>query len=372
MIIYCRGKAIIEQNGTGQLFEIEPDLLDFEGVGGSERSMGPEYQYQALIEHEVLGELSWGLWEYPVGVENYKDTDVGEHRLVQDFDYGLEHEEEIDFEQQELDERATARAGFADLSEEEQIDTMVGWFNRMFEDPQKSTPYAIDKESPYNYEYIWGGPYDASEELQDEFAGIASDEAIERATEIVQDQDGIFEWAPSDNHPDMRRRDEETLAEQFDDEPTLENIRERLAEGPTLTIGTEEEVRARSELMALIDDFQPLFARASSEPMHGGMGHNQPPAECEIPANLSLTINNNISVIVAQAQSTEPDIEATTESVGILQAAWGELTDFVKMTKDQVKSLGSKALAGAIVTGLGALVWKGISWISVLLGIPLF
>lgn len=42
MVPYCRGKAIIEQNGTGQQFEIEPDLLDFDSVGGSERSMGPE------------------------------------------------------------------------------------------------------------------------------------------------------------------------------------------------------------------------------------------------------------------------------------------------------------------------------------------
>lgn len=372
MVPYCRGKAIIEQNGTGQQFEIEPDLLDFDSVGGSERSMGPEYQYQAVIDHEVLGELSWGLWEYPVGIENYNDTDVGAHRLVQDFDYGLDHEEEIDFEQQERDELAAARAGFDDLSEEEQIDTMVGWFNRKFEDPQQSTPYAMDKESPHNYEYIWGGPYDASEELQDEFAGIASDEAIERATEMVQDQDGILEWAPSSSHPDMRRRDEEALAEQFDDEPTLEDIRERLADRPSLTIGTEQEIRARSELLALLDDIQPLIARASSEPAHGGMGHNQPPVEFEIPPNLSLTINNNINVIVAQAQSAEPDVEAATESVGILQAARDELTDFIKMTKDQVKSLGSKALAGAIVTGLGALVWKGITWLSVLLGIPFF
>lgn len=154
MIIYCRGKAIIEHNRTGQRFEIEPDLLDFNSVGGSDRSMGPEYQYQAVIEHEVLGELSWELWEYPVGIENYKDTDVGEHRLIQDFDYGLEHEEEIDFEQQERDELAAARAGFADLSEEEQIDTMVGWFNRMFEDPANSTPY---QSAEGGYLYIWGG-----------------------------------------------------------------------------------------------------------------------------------------------------------------------------------------------------------------------
>lgn len=217
-----------------------------------------------------------------------------------------------------------------------------------------------------------GGPYDASEELGGEFAGIASDEVIERATEIVQDHDGIYDWAPSSNHPDMRRRDEEALAEQFDGGLTLEDIRERLAESPALTIGTEKEVRARSELMALIDDFQPFLARASSEPTHGGMGHNRPPAEFNIPANLSLTINNNVNVIVAQAQSTEPNVEATTESVGILEAAWDELTDFVNMTKDQVKSFGSKALAGAIVTGLSALVWKGITWLSVLLGYPLF
>ena len=188
----------------------------------------------------------------------------------------------------------------------------------------------------------------------------------------------------------MRRRDEEALAERFDDgitfsdgttfsdgstfsgPMTLEGIKERLAESSTLILGTEEEVIARSELMALIDDFQPLLARASSAPNHGGMGHNQPPAKFEIPTNLSLTINNNVNIIVAQAQSAEPDVEATTESVGILESAWKELKDFVQMTKDQVKSLGSKALASAIITGLGALVWKGITWLSVLLGLPLF
>jgi hypothetical protein len=37
-----------------------------------------------------LGALNWSLWEYPVGVENYRETNVGEH---EDFDYGLEHEE---------------------------------------------------------------------------------------------------------------------------------------------------------------------------------------------------------------------------------------------------------------------------------------
>ncbi|WP_244608663.1 hypothetical protein [Bradyrhizobium algeriense] len=38
-----------------------------------------------------LGELTWGLWEYPVGLENYHETNAGPHEVIEDFDYGLEH-----------------------------------------------------------------------------------------------------------------------------------------------------------------------------------------------------------------------------------------------------------------------------------------
>ena len=56
--------------------------------------MGPEIHYEAVVEHRELGPLTWSLWEYPVGIENYNETDVGAHELIEDFDYGFEHEPE--------------------------------------------------------------------------------------------------------------------------------------------------------------------------------------------------------------------------------------------------------------------------------------
>lgn len=94
MEVYCRGVASIRHASTGEIFEIESDELDWDAVGGDERQMGSEIHYEAAIDHPELGDLIWGLWEYPVGIENHHITDVGEHEVIEDFDYGLEHGEQ--------------------------------------------------------------------------------------------------------------------------------------------------------------------------------------------------------------------------------------------------------------------------------------
>lgn len=93
MEVYCRGTARIRHSATGEIYEIESDDLDWDAVGGDERQMGSETHYEATVEHPALGELTWGLWEYPVGVENYHETKAGPHEVINDFDYGLEHGE---------------------------------------------------------------------------------------------------------------------------------------------------------------------------------------------------------------------------------------------------------------------------------------
>ena len=86
------GPARIRHATTGAVYEIEADELDFEAIGADERNMGPEVHYQADFEHPELGTLAWGLWEYPIGIENMQETDVGEHELLEDISYGLQHE----------------------------------------------------------------------------------------------------------------------------------------------------------------------------------------------------------------------------------------------------------------------------------------
>lgn len=93
MEVYCRGIARIRHASNGKVFEIESDELDWDAVGGDERPMGSEIHYEAAIDHPELGDLTWGLWEYPIGIENHHITDVGMHEVIEDFDYGLEHSE---------------------------------------------------------------------------------------------------------------------------------------------------------------------------------------------------------------------------------------------------------------------------------------
>ena len=94
MDIYCNGTAKVKHHRTGKIYDIDSGELDWGQDGGDERPMGLEIHYEAVLEHPELGVLTWGLWEYPVGAENYRETDVGDHELIQDVDYGLQHTED--------------------------------------------------------------------------------------------------------------------------------------------------------------------------------------------------------------------------------------------------------------------------------------
>lgn len=92
MEIYCRGTAKILNAETRKIHEIDSDELDFEAVDSEDLEMGLETHYEASIEHPELGFLTWSLWEYPEGSVSHRDANVGRHRLVKDFEYGLEPE----------------------------------------------------------------------------------------------------------------------------------------------------------------------------------------------------------------------------------------------------------------------------------------
>ena len=70
-----------------------------------------------------------------------------------------------------------------------QKEIMREWFFAQFENPVENTPYE-SKEG--GYIYIWGGPYDAREELSNEFGGIVSDDVIEGLTEELEQE--CVEW----------------------------------------------------------------------------------------------------------------------------------------------------------------------------------
>ncbi|WP_018146668.1 hypothetical protein [Henriciella marina] len=170
------GTAKIRHAETGQIFEILSSELEFETTSADERQMGFERGYEARVDHPYLGELIWMVWEYPSGVENYRESSVEPHTLLEDFTFDFS---EGEFENQ-IAERRRAR-----------IQQMVEWFFERFEDPAHETPYN-GREG--GYLYIHGGPYSAADELWSNFAN-EDDELIDAAVAEIE-SDGTVDWAP--------------------------------------------------------------------------------------------------------------------------------------------------------------------------------
>lgn len=74
---------------------------------------------------------------------------------------------------------------------EAQLEFMRSWFFERFEDPAESTPY---NSAEGGYLWIWGGPYEARDELESNFSGIVPDDVLdELANEL---ETNCSEWAP--------------------------------------------------------------------------------------------------------------------------------------------------------------------------------
>jgi hypothetical protein len=83
------------------------------------------------------------------------------------------------------------------LPPDQQRAVMESWFRSKYENPAVRTPY--DSEDG-DYVWIWGGPFDALDELRTEFDGVVPDDVIEAlANDLSSDCD---EWAPVESDDD--------------------------------------------------------------------------------------------------------------------------------------------------------------------------
>jgi hypothetical protein len=87
-----------------------------------------------------------------------------------------------------------------------QVEAMREWFLQNFEDPAENTPYDSGEGG---YQFIWGGPYNAQEQLSEEFGGIVPDDVIE---ELADELFGISaEWSGNPNRSDSSDQFDEYL-----------------------------------------------------------------------------------------------------------------------------------------------------------------
>ena len=65
-----------------------------------------------------------------------------------------------------------------------QLEVMRQWFDANYEDTVENTPY---ETAEGGYIYIWGGPYDAEEELGGKFGGVVPEGVIEELAQELSD-----------------------------------------------------------------------------------------------------------------------------------------------------------------------------------------
>lgn len=90
-----------------------------------------------------------------------------------------------------------SRHDLRDEDRETQISEMENWFREHYEDPAERTPYE-SKEG--GYLWIYGGPFDAREELECEFGGDVPDDVIDELVNTLEGE--CFEWAPTSGPED--------------------------------------------------------------------------------------------------------------------------------------------------------------------------
>lgn len=238
MSINASGVARIRHADTGEVYTIEADELDWDTVAADERQMGTEVAHAATIDHPELGQLTWTLWEYPLGMENDREVDIGPHQMLETF-------------------RLSLGDDGAGADRQARVDRMVEWFLENYEDPAQRTPY---ESAEGGYIWIWGGPYDALEQIGDHFPHEDQD-LIEAAVSEVE-RDGIVDWAPvpsPDDYDDGDRDEPEEegelvpndvdlpdggLAESSELSDILESI--RLEDGPVFGRDDQDRIELLS------------------------------------------------------------------------------------------------------------------------------
>jgi hypothetical protein len=211
----------------------------------------------------------------------------------------------------------SAVPNLAGLSREEQIDAMVTWFGENFEDPSAHTP-----RDDGEFVYVWGGPHDARDELNDAFAGIASDDEIVEAVDRVEEE--ALDWAPN----------ERRLVEEEDDDLV---VWEEAPIPPEAKEKAEAVRRGLDELETLVREWK------NERPQ---IGHNRPPGpiDDELPDAVFDDIETGITEARGELDKPVPDTAALKVNEGRFRRIQQTIKDWMKKA-----AYGGLAAAGGYV-----------------------
>ncbi|MBG1266959.1 hypothetical protein [Nostoc sp. WHI] len=93
--INCKGTAKVQNNETGEIFNITSDDLEWETEVEDERPMGAELHHSATFYFDG-GEITWDLYEYPIGTIELVQKEIDGAVLLQDFNFSLNTEDPLE------------------------------------------------------------------------------------------------------------------------------------------------------------------------------------------------------------------------------------------------------------------------------------
>ncbi|MDX8326726.1 hypothetical protein [Agrobacterium tumefaciens] len=234
-----------------------------------------------------------------------------------------------------LDDQQYSPATFQVLRPARRIEAMVQWFHENYEDPAIRTPY---ESAEGGYQWIWGGPYDAREEIGDQFSDIADEAEIDAAVDEVE-KDGLVEWVPKESPDDYDERDEEgdftpppnSLAGIVGSNFKSSNF-SNLTFGagvPARTRVPDEDVEAlRVEMRGWLDSLEALIRQQMS--IAPNRGHNRPPELLEIERPVSQAQLQEVVIAIAEvrkeSESPAPQVASIIEQVTLFKRAAKFLT----------------------------------------------
>jgi len=75
-----------------------------------------------------------------------------------------------------------SRSQFRQMRKAEKREAMLQWFSENYEDPAENTPY---ESAEGGYQYIWGGPYEARDEVYAQFGDLVPEQLIEEVAQEI-------------------------------------------------------------------------------------------------------------------------------------------------------------------------------------------
>jgi hypothetical protein len=230
------------------------------------------------------------------------------------------------------------------MAEDEQVELMIDWFSNNYMDPVHRLPY---NSREGGYQWVFGGPIEASEALQDEFSSLIELSVIERAVEEIE-SDGTLEWSPipdEDFFDDSERN--------YESRSTFPDVVDADADWPPIVaVPLGVQTGAHDDRSEFVDALSTLQGVLEARPRIVGLGHNRPPSSIEdtpLSENAINLLVANISELRAEAESAKPEPTRIGKGLGLLRNAFGQISAWIggRVTK----AVDAFLVAGAAASG---------------------